>query len=124
MSSFCFCVPFFIKKLMKVAIRQGSVFHFVEDNEVIRIEAHNGQAIIYLINGETYKVTTNLTKMVDNLSNSFLKIHRSHIVNLNHASTIIDSGKAKLMMNDSTVLPISKSLKTKVVECLESMKDY
>jgi len=109
---------------MKVAIRQGSVFHFVEDNEVIRIEAHNGQAIIYLINGETYKVTTNLTKMVDNLSNSFLKIHRSHIVNLNHASTIIDSGKAKLMMNDSTVLPISKSLKTKVVECLESMKDY
>ena len=106
---------------MKIAIRQGSLYHFININDVVRIEASDSGATVYLKDTNPLRITSNLKKIESQLPNSFFKIHRSHIVNKVYISRIIENGSFELELKDRTILPISK---TKKSELLKKVKKF
>jgi len=91
------------KRLVKIDITTIKYIHANGDYIVIKTEAVN------------YTVHTTLKKIEEKLHNSsFLKIHRSYIINLNKIIDIQDS----TVLIDKEVIPISKSKRSILMESL------
>ncbi|WP_105015217.1 LytR/AlgR family response regulator transcription factor [Polaribacter porphyrae] len=102
------------KKLKKIAIPYKSDYVIIDVDTIACIEADRMYAHIKLIDGKTYTASKKLSYYEDILSNSetFIRIHRSWIVNTRHI--YLYSKKEKhLELSNQTIIPISKSYKEK-----------
>jgi two-component system LytT family response regulator len=79
--------------------------------EVSRIEAQDDYVMIHA-NGRRYLVSLRLGNLEEQLGNPpFLRVHRSHIVNLDHVErmTGLADGRFEVRMRDGSVVPVSRA---------------
>lgn len=87
----------------------------VED--IIRLEASRVYSVFHLASGEKYTCCKNIGTLNNILTeeNSFVRIHKSHLVNLNHMKEYQSRDGGVCVMRDGIALPISRGKKSKLL---------
>lgn len=96
-----------------IPIRTGNKVHFVPTTDIIYITASSYYAEIHTEH-KKYVLRASLTKLIQKLEiNTFIRIHRSTIINIGFMSELIHSsfGEVDVKMKDHRLFRISKTYK-------------
>ena len=92
----------------------------LDTGEIVRIEALSNYSKLYFSNGKTLVVAKVLHWFRDKLPlEYFVRVHRSHIVNVNHIKTFIRVRNIRLVLTDESIIEISRRKKNDVVKMLQ-----
>lgn len=93
-----------------IVIKSGYDFHRVSSEEILYIESYSEYVHYHLENGSKVTANQSLSKLVSLLPESFLRVHRSYIVNGQKVSGL----KGRELLINNLSIPISDSYYEKV----------
>lgn len=97
-------------KEQKIALPTPDGLLFVPLNDIIRCESDNNYTKVYFTNRDKLLICRTLKDIEELLGeNHFLRVHQSHLVNVNNIKQFIRSDGGYLVMNDNTEIPIARS---------------
>jgi two-component system LytT family response regulator len=109
--------PFHESFTLRIPSNKGVLF--IPAHEVIRLEADGAYTHIYLRNQEHHLCSSNLSTFEQNLPPSmFLRVNRSHIINLHFVERLIDKKEAWIEMVDHRQIPIPRRQKKDMLATL------
>lgn len=76
--------------------------HFIMENEIIYVEASNIHCYLYCVNGKLL-ITEGITEFAEKLSERFLRVHRSFIVNIDY---IIGMERFYVQLCEGSKIPV------------------
>lgn len=95
--------------MVKIALPQLGGINFLDVNEIISLQADSNYTIIHKQDMQKSVVTKTLKDFEDILDgNQFVRIHKSHIVNLRHVTEYSTADGGIVKMNDGNVWSISR----------------
>ena len=113
--------PVLDKAVQNLAYRQRSVLVITSDADVkislvdiLYVEAENVYVIVHTKQGN-YRTRMSLAKFVEQLDETFFKVHRSFVVGLKYVKKIT---KTEITMINGDILPISRKLYDEVHSAL------
>jgi two-component system LytT family response regulator len=90
---------------LAVATTEGT--HFVPLNELLRVEAMSNYARIFVTDGKPILVSKTLKDLEESLpSNIFMRVHKSHLVNLLHVRHLLP--EQRLALSNGDVVEVSR----------------
>jgi two-component system LytT family response regulator len=96
----------------KIALQTSGGLFFVELNDIVYLKADGSYTHVYFANGSKETISKKLTEFSAlEKTKQFMRIHRSHTINLHHISKIEKGATPCVTMSDSTVLPIASERK-------------
>ena len=96
----------------KIVLPQMDGFEVVNVNEIIRAEADDNYTNFYLTNGKTFLVSKTLKHFDELLCDfDFVRIHKSHLVNLQYITKYVKGKGGQVRMTDSSYVDVSSSRK-------------
>ena len=96
----------------KIAIPTMEGLQMVQVENIIRCEADRNYTNIFLKNKEKITASRNLKDLEEMLEDySFIRVHHSHLVNLNEVEKYIRGEGGYLIMSDKTSVDVSRSRK-------------
>lgn len=112
-----------LKKLIDKAVVSNSSGHkvalligsnktaFVEVNTIVRCEASGNYTKVWLTNGKS-ELITKLIKDTEELLGgfNFFRVHKSHLINIDHVKAYLKVDDA-ITMSDDSVVPLSRNIK-------------
>jgi len=108
-----------IQGFNKIAIPSSDGLEMVQFSDVVRCEADRAYCQFYLANKTKLMVSKPLKEFEESLvANDFMKVHKSHIVNLNHVVKYVRGTNGYLVMTDNSSVPVSSRRKEAVLERL------
>ncbi|GAA4275785.1 LytR/AlgR family response regulator transcription factor [Aquimarina mytili] len=91
-------------------------------DDIIRCESDSNNTIFYLQDGQKIFVTKTLKYFADMLKHyQFLRVHQSHLVNLQCISAFIKTDGGYLMLKNGENIPVSVRKKNEVMEILDQL---
>ncbi len=99
------------KNQNRVVIKDGSKIRIIPIKEVVRLEADDDYVKIYTEQGNFMKKKT-LTHFENTLSeNSFVRVHRSHLINISHITRIdpYEKNNHIALLKDGSKIPVSRN---------------
>lgn len=107
-------------KHKKIALSVADKIEFVEINSVIRCESESNYTTFYLKTGEKLVVSKTLKEFDELLTPyHFLRVHQSHLINLEEIKSFIKSDGGYIRMKDGSSIPISRQRRNYVMEVLK-----
>ena len=106
--------------LQKIAIPGIQDVRFVKVGEIVRVEGDSNYSFIYLVGGEKIHSSRTLGDFEELLASqqNFFRIHKTHLVNLEHVVKLIKTEGGYLEMSDGSQVEISRRRKTEVLQLL------
>lgn len=106
--------------LQKIAIPGMQDVRFVKVSEIIRIEGDSNYSFIYIDGGEKIHSSRTLGDFEELLTGqpNFFRVHKTHLVNLDHVVKLIKTDGGYLEMKDGSQVEISRRRKTEVLQLL------
>ena len=96
----------------KLVIPNSTGYEYVPVGSIVRIESDRSYARIYLSNRRVIMVSKCLNEYQNMLcSNTFFRIHNSHLINLNHVVKYSRTDGGYVEMSDDKQIPVSRSKK-------------
>ena len=96
--------------------------HIVDVKEIVRCESDNTYTTFNLNTGKKIIVSKSIKKFEELLSNhSFMRVHQSHLINLNYISYFDKQEGGAVVMSDKSHIPISNQKKSRLFEYLDSL---
>jgi len=106
----------------KISLHTIDKIIIVSLDDIVRCESDSNNTIFYLQDGQKVFVTKTLKYFADMLKNyQFLRVHQSHLINLQCISAFIKADGGYLMLKNGENVPVSVRKKVEVVEILDSM---
>ncbi|MET0391578.1 MAG: LytTR family DNA-binding domain-containing protein [Chitinophagaceae bacterium] len=106
----------------KIAIASGTVTHFIPVSEIVRAESQSNYSTVYFINRPRQVITKTLKELEEQLSDPrFLRIHHSHLVNLDHVIGYKNQDSGYLVMQGNEIIEISRRKKQEVLQRLNKL---
>ncbi len=106
----------------KISLHTLDKIIIVSLDDIIRCESDSNNTIFYLQDKRKIFVTKTLKYFSDMLkSYDFLRIHQSHLVNLQCISAYIKTDGGYLMLKNGENVPVSVRKKTEIIEILDKM---
>jgi len=106
----------------KISLHTLDQIIIVSLDDIVRCESDSNNTIFYLQDKRKIFVTKTLKYFADMLQNyDFLRIHQSHLVNLQCISAYIKTDGGYLMLTNGENVPVSVRKKTEVMEILDKM---
>ncbi|GAL61773.1 MULTISPECIES: LytR/AlgR family response regulator transcription factor [Algibacter] len=106
----------------KISLHTLDKIIIVSLDDIIRCESDSNNTIFHLQDKRKVFVTKTLKYFADMLkSYSFIRIHQSHLVNLDYVSEYIKSDGGYLMLKNGENVPVSVRKKTEIIEILDTM---
>jgi len=103
----------------RIALPSVQRLLFVDVKDIIRCEAESNYTYVYLNSGEKEIVSKTLKEYEELLvENGFLRVHQSHLINIQMIKSYEKSDGGYLLMNDNSQVPISRLRKEKVMTIL------
>ncbi|RRB04125.1 LytR/AlgR family response regulator transcription factor [Larkinella rosea] len=100
------------KVLQKIALPTNQGFEMVPIEAIIRCEADNNYTHVLLKAGKPLLVSRTLKEIEELLDgSSFLRVHQSHLINLNEILRYIRGEGGYVVMSDNSSVPVSRSRK-------------
>ena len=106
----------------KISLHTLDKIIIVSLDDIIRCEADSNNTIFYLKDNQKVFVTKTLKYFADMLDNyGFLRVHQSHLVNMQSISAFIKTDGGYLLLKNKETVPVSVRKKAEVVEILDRM---
>jgi len=99
--------PIIINKDRTIFMKVNSSLVKIREDEILWAEAR-GDYVIFKTDSNTFIVHSTMKNVLEKLSSTFIKVHRSYIVNLDK---VVDIDDSNLLIEDK-VIPISRSNKS------------
>jgi two-component system LytT family response regulator len=108
-----------VDKAKKIAIPDQEGVAIVEVKDIVRCQADSNYTLIFLSNG-TKVVSTKTLKEYNNLldENTFMRIHNSNLININHIKKYIKGDGGQVVMSDDSIVEVSRRRKSDLMEVL------
>ncbi|MEM6765575.1 MAG: LytTR family DNA-binding domain-containing protein [Bacteroidota bacterium] len=83
--------------------------NIIRISDIIRLEASNNYTYVYLVNEQKHVISRSLSKVAASLPfTAFVRIHKSHLINLFHLNAYAKGGFPRAIMCDKDGIPISR----------------
>ncbi len=91
-------------------------------NNIVRCESSNYYTFFHFIDGKRILVSRTLKENEEILSDyNFLRIHKSHLINLKYVKNFTRSERGFVLMADGSEVPVSRRKREKVLEILSNL---
>ena len=101
-----------LRKADKIALNVQDGIEFIDPREIIFIEGDSNYSTIVLEDGRKIVVSRTLKSLEENtLPSSFLRIHKSYIVNISKMKKYVKTDGGHILMTNDKKLPISRNRK-------------
>jgi len=106
----------------KIAIPLADKIEFVEVSDIVRCEGDGNYTNFFLKNGEKIIASKTLKEFDELLSDyNFLRVHQSHLINLNEVKSYIKTDGGYIKMKDGSTVSIARLRREMVLEKLKGM---
>lgn len=106
----------------KIAIQTSKGISLYELDSILRLQSESNYTAIYYANGKKEIVAKILREFEKSLSDlGFVRIHNSHIINLNHLQSYINKDGGYVILSDKTTIPVSKRKKSTLLNLLNNL---
>lgn len=106
----------------KISLHTLDKIIIVSLNDIVRCESDSNNTIFYLQDKQKIFVTKTLKYFADMLSGyQFLRVHQSHLINMQCISAFIKSDGGYLLLKNGENIPVSVRKKVEVMEILDRM---
>lgn len=103
----------------KIVLPTMNGFDIVTIADIIRCESEINYTRFYLTTGRALLVSKTLREFENVLcENNFFRIHRSHIINLNHVTKYIRGKGGEVLMSDGSTVDVSREKKEEFLRVL------
>lgn len=107
------------KVLKRIILRTAEALQLVAINDIIRAEAESNYTHFYITGGKHIMVSRTIKEYEALLiGTGLIRVHQSHIVNLNYIDKFYKHDGGYLQLKDGTTIPVSPVLKQKVLQAL------
>lgn len=104
----------------KIAIPEADGFKLLMIEDILRCEADGSYTHFHLKQGKQHTASQRLGHYEELLDNrAFIRVHHSHLVNLNHVEKYTKGRGGTVSMSDGTEVPVSERLKKDLIERLK-----
>ena len=111
-----------LDKQKKIALSVADKIEFVEIGSIIRCESESNYTTFYLKSGEKLIVSKTLKEFDELLAPyHFLRVHQSHLINLDEIKSFIKSDGGYIRMKDGASVSISRQRRNYVMEVLKQL---
>ena len=106
-----------------IIVTDNGMKHLLPLEEILHVEAVRMYSIFYLRStAHQYVSSHNLGKVYQQLKhNNFLRVHKSHIINLNEIKTYQQGRGGKIILNNNTVINVGQRRKTELLRHLAQL---
>ena len=106
----------------RIAINAASSVNLFKVNEIIRCESQRSYTILHLKDGRKLTVTKTLKQFELELNDHhFVRIHQSHLVNLDYVEKYVKSKGGYVVLENGTELPVAIRKKEMLFKELEQL---
>ncbi|OFZ66974.1 MAG: hypothetical protein A3D92_02910 [Bacteroidetes bacterium RIFCSPHIGHO2_02_FULL_44_7] len=103
----------------KLALPCDDGLILVSFNDIIRCQADRSYCIFHLVKGESILVSKSMKEFEQLLlENTFVRVHKSTIVNINHAKKYVRGDGGQLIMSDNAIVCVSARRKEGLLHLL------
>ncbi len=96
-------------KAGKIAFPTFKGYEFYNYDEIIRCEADSNYTKVFTNSGKSIVISKTLKSIEEMLdSSTFIRVHQSHLVNINHLVEYNKADGGELRMSDDSVVPLSR----------------
>lgn len=111
-----------LDKIKKIVLKTSESIHIVNIKDIIRCESDVNYTTFFLTNKTKLLVSKPLKDYTELLTQSgFFRTHQSHLVNLDHISRYDKEDGGHLVMDDTSIVPVSSRKKEMLFEVFENM---
>ncbi|MFC2089837.1 LytR/AlgR family response regulator transcription factor [Bacteroidota bacterium] len=104
----------------KLVLKTSRSIHLINQEEIIHCESSGNYTHFYLTEGKTLLISKPLKEYDDLLEPlGFMRVHQSHLINLNHVLEIDKRDGLTLIMSDNTRIPVSTRRKEFLLQRLD-----
>ncbi len=107
----------------KITISTNDGIQIINKSDITRCEAEGNYTKIHLVNGNSILVSKNLQNFSDKLNHNFVRVHNSHIININYIIKCFKGKQCKLIMKEKLEIPISEKYRNDVFKKLDEIAD-
>lgn len=112
-----------INQPQKIALPTAEELYFVTINDIVRCKSENNYTLFFLIDGSSILVSRTLKEWDDLLeSHQFIRTHQSHLINSIHVKSYVKKDGGYILMNDGSMVSVSKHKKEQTLNMLSSLK--
>lgn len=96
------------QKAKKIALNTQEKVHIVPMDDIIRLESHSNYTLFYLRDNQKILVTRTLKEYEELFhDHNFLRIHNSHLINLDFLKEFVKAEGGFAIMSDHSQVPVS-----------------
>lgn len=96
---------------LRIPTTEGTIFVYLSN--IVRMEAEGAYTNVYVDNGKKYMVSDYLKQVEDLVDPSlFMRVHRSHTINLKKIKKVIDRNGLFAEMEDGALVEVSRRIKS------------
>ena len=107
----------------KFILNTSDNIYILEFQDILRCQSDNNYTIFYTSENEKIIMSKTLKEYESILPPEiFIRIHRSHIININYVSRISKKDSAYIILKDKTEVPVSPKKKDQLLKLLKSIK--
>lgn len=113
----------FSDKLRKIVLKTFDSIYVIDLQDIIRCESDNSYTLFYLKDSRKIMVSNVLKEYDELLANSgFIRVHKSHLVNLNYIDKFIKSDGGYLIMKDGASVPVSQRKRDMIMDFFNNLQ--
>ncbi len=106
----------------KLALATPDEILFIDINDIVRMRAERNYTCVYAASGEHYLVSHTLKDYEELLAgHSFLRVHHSHLVNLNKVRKYLRGKGGCVVMSDGSTVEVSVRKKDELLRSLTAV---
>lgn len=106
----------------KISLNTSDKIMVVNLDDIIRCQSDNNYTEFFMNDGQKILVGKTLKHFADMLKEfDFLRVHQSHLVNIQFIKEFIKSDGGYLVLKNKTTIPVSVRKKNEVIQILEKM---
>ncbi len=106
----------------KLVLSTSDNTYIVDTDDIVRCKSDNNYTTFYLNNGNRILMSKTLKEYENLLSpDNFIRIHRSHLINVNYIDRIGKRNSGFLYMKDGTEIPVSHGKRDALTDMLKRL---
>lgn len=108
-------------KREKIALPTSDGLIFIKIVDIIRCESDSSYTLFYLTEDRKILVTRTMKEFAELLPvNMFFRVHKSHLININHIEQYINRDGGSVVMDNNNHVPIARNRKEGFVKALNN----
>jgi two-component system LytT family response regulator len=110
-----------LHKEKKIVLKTLERIYALDSNEIVRFESEGSYTSVFCMDGKRIVVSRLIKEFDELLTNqNFVRVHQSHLVNLNHFFCFEKSDN-QIIMKDKSIVPVSSRKKEFLLNLISTM---